>query len=220
MLLQRCINKMTASRLTMLAAMLLLSACGGGGATPDAEPRQETVGDGGPTIARPEVPPLALTMFEQATAVMASGDFLDAELRFKEFLLLYPGYPGAHVNLAIIHATNGNIDAGLDAAEAALFIDPDYAPALNQKGLLLRKNGNFIEAEAAYLKAVTSNPDYALAHYNLGVLNELYLQRLDVALQHFEYYQGLVGNDKQVEKWIADLTRRVAASQRTANVAD
>ena len=27
------------------------------------------------------------------------------------------------------------------------------------------------------MKAVTADPDYALAHYNLGVLNDLYLQR-------------------------------------------
>jgi ABC-type Fe3+-hydroxamate transport system substrate-binding protein len=59
-----------------------------------------------------------------------------------------------------------------------------------------------------------------LAHYNLGVLNELYLQRLEPALQHFEIYQSLVGEDKQVEKWISDLTRRVAANQQTANVAE
>jgi tetratricopeptide (TPR) repeat protein len=213
MLLQRF------TRLPLLALVLVLAACGSSGPKPETGNRNAAVGGETGADIR-DVPPQAQTMFEQAAAVMAAGDYLDAELRFKEFLLQYPGYPGAHVNLAIIHANNGNIDAGLDAAEAALSIDPDYAPALNQKGLLLRKNGNFIEAEAAYLKAVTSNPDYALAHYNLGVLNELYLQRLDVALQHFEYYQGLVGNDKQVEKWIADLTRRVAASQRTANVAD
>ena len=151
---------------------------------------------------------------------MAAGDFLDAELRFKEFLLQYPTYPGAHVNLAIIHVNNGDDAAAAQSIDAALAIDPEYAPALNQKGMLLRRNGNFSEAEAAYLKAVTSNPDYALAHYNLGVLNELYLQRLDVALQHFELYQALVGDDRRVEKWIADLRRRVAASQRTANVAD
>jgi tetratricopeptide (TPR) repeat protein len=220
MLLQRCINKMTATRLTMLAAMLLLSACGGGGATPDAEPRQETVGDGGPAFARPEVPPLALTMFEQATAVMASGDFLDAELRFKEFLLRYPDYPGAYVNLAIIHINNDNDAAAQAAIDAALALNPAHPAALNQQGMLFRKNGKFIEAEAAYLKAVTASPDYALAHYNLGVLNELYLQRLDTALQHFEQYQSLVGEDKQVEKWIADLRRRVTATQSTANVAE
>lgn len=172
---------------------------------------------GGETIA---VPPQARTMFEQATAVMAAGDFLDAELRFQEFLLQYPQYPGAHVNLAIIRAGNGDEARAREAIDAALAIDPNYAPALNQLGMLLRRNGNFLEAEAAYLKAVTVSPDYALAHYNLGVLNELYLQRLDVALQHFENYQSLVGDDEQVGKWITDLTRRVAASQRTANVAD
>ena len=159
-------------------------------------------------------------MYEQAVAIMAAGDYIDAELRFHEFLLQYPGYPGAHVNLAIIHSNNENDDAALNEIEAALAINPNYAEALNQKGMLLRRNGKFLEAEAAYLKAVTARPDYALAHYNLGVLNELYLQRLDVALQHFETYQELVGEDEQVEKWITDLTRRVAASQRTANVAE
>ena len=84
----------------------------------------------------------------------------------------------------------------------------------------LRRDGNFLEAEAAYLKAVTVSPEYVLAHYNLGILNELYLQRLDVALQHFERYQQLVESDKQVDKWIADLKRRVAANQRTAKVTD
>ena len=159
-------------------------------------------------------------MYEQAVAEMAAGDLLDAELRFKEFLLQYPDYPGAYVNLAIIHVGNDNDADAQAAVDAALAIDPDYAPALNQQGMLLRRNGKFLEAEAAYLKAVTASPDYALAHYNLGVLNELYLQRLDSALQHFERYQQIVGDDEQVEKWISDLQRRVAASQRTANITE
>jgi tetratricopeptide (TPR) repeat protein len=77
-----------------------------------------------------------------------------------------------------------------------------------------------MEAEAAYMKAVTADPDYALAHYNLGVLNELYLQRLDLALQHFERYQDLGGDDEQVTKWIADLKRRLGSTERTANVTE
>ena len=124
------------------------------------------------------------------------------------------------MNLAIIHVNNEDDDAARASIDAALAINPDHAPALNQQGMLLRRNGKFLEAEAAYLKAVTASPDYGLAHYNLGVLNELYLQRLDVALQHFEQYYAIVGDDKQVEKWISDLTRRVAANQRTANVAE
>ena len=219
MWLQRFTDK-AALRLIVLGLALAVSACAsngskGGGAEGSRAERSAAVD---PRAA--EVPPEALTMYEQAAAVMASGDFLDAELRFKEFLLQYPGYPGAHVNLAIIHVNTDDDEDARAAVDAALAIDPDYAPALNQLGMLLRRNGNFLEAEAAYLKAVTANPDYALAHYNLGVLNELYLQRLDAALQHFERYQAIVGGDEQVEKWITDLRRRVSASQRTANIAE
>jgi Flp pilus assembly protein TadD len=204
-------------------AMVLLAGCGGSGPVRDTGDRTEPVrgsAQRSTDVPMPEAPAQVRTLFEQATAVMAAGDFLDAELRFKEFVLQYPDYPGAWVNLAIIHGNNQNDDAARQALDRALALNPDHAVALNQLGLLLRRNGNFLEAEAAYLKAVTVSPDYALAHYNLGVLNELYLQRLEAALQHFEIYQSLVGEDKQVEKWIADLKRRVAASQQTANVAE
>ena len=53
-----------------------------------------------------------------------------------------------------------------------------------------------------------------------GVLNELYFQRLDTALQHYEQYQALSGGDEQVEKWISDLKRRIGANERTANVTE
>ena len=205
----------------MPTTVLLVVGCASTG--PEQPERSQPVAQGTAVeqeVLLPEIPAQAQTLFEQAVAVMAAGDFLDAELRFKEFLLQYPAYPGAHVNLAIIHSQNGNEAAAQASIDSALALNASHPAALNQQGMLLRRNGKFIEAEAAYLKAVTASPDYALAHYNLGVLNELYLQRLDVALQHFEVYQRLVDSDKQVEKWIADLTRRVAASQQTANVAE
>ncbi len=221
MLLRRFIDRSTP--VAVVAALLVLAGCGGAGSVRDAEAPRQVSGSqeasAGDAAAR-EIPPEAQTLFEQAASVMAAGDFVDAELRFKEFVLLYPDYPGAWVNLGIIHAGNDNDESAREALDKALAVDPDYAPALNQLGMLLRRNGNFLEAEAAYLKAVTVSPDYALAHYNLGVLNELYLQRLEPALQHFEIYQTLVGEDKQVEKWISDLRRRVTANQRTANVAE
>ncbi len=221
MLLQRCIRNFRVA--AALPALLILGACAGSGPTQTVDNRAGTASPAGATGGEQGdnlVPAAALTLFEQAVSVMASGDLIDAELRFKEFLLQYPGYPGAYVNLAIIHTNNGNDAAASAAIDAALQIEPSHPAALNQLGMLLRRNGKFLEAEAAYLKAVTVSPDYALAHYNLGVLNELYLQRLDQALQHFEAYQAIVGNDEQVEKWISDLTRRLAANQRTANVAE
>lgn len=208
----------------LLLAGVCLIALGGCGSSPDTRPAGKagdvvTGADGQPAEDR-AVPPEALTLYEQAVSVMASGDMLEAQLRFQEFLLQYPAYPGAHVNLAIIFAANGDDQAVENSLTDALIIDPEYPPALNQLGMLLRRQGKFSEAENAYLKAVGADSSYALAHYNLGVLNELYLQRLDIALQHFENYQALHGEDKQVQKWIADLKRRIGADQRTANVTE
>ena len=76
--------------------------------------------------------------------------------------------------------------------DAALALDPNHPAALNQLGHATSQKWKFLEAEAAYLKAVTVSPDYALAHYNLGVLNELYLQRLEAALKHFERIRRLL----------------------------
>jgi len=224
MLLQRFINRtqvLSSMRLLTIATVVIVMA-GCASTEPKRSGSATTGGRVEASEAQPQraAPARVRTLYEQAIAVMATGDFVDAELRLKEFLLQYPNYPGAYVNLAIIHSANGDDLAAEANINAALALDENHPEALNQKGMSLRRNGKFIEAEAAYLKAVTARPDYALAHYNLGVLNELYLQRLDAALQHFERYFELVGDDKQVEKWITDLTRRLAASQRTANVTE
>lgn len=163
------------------------------------------------------IPPRVRTSYEQAVAIMAAGDLTEAELRFDAFLLEHPGYPGAYVNLAIMHSEQGDDAAAEASIRKALELDPRHAAALNQLGILRRRQGRFDEAESAYLKAITADPGYGLAHYNLGVLYELYLQRLEPALQHFETYQELGAGDEQVARWIVDLRRRVEASQRTAN---
>ena len=152
----------------VIAYGVVLAACASGPKPPKAADDADAAG-----VVR-EVPPKAQILYEQAVSALASGDVLDAELRFKEFLLQYPDYPGAHVNLAIIYASQGNDKAVENSLTDALIIDPGHPVALNQLGMLLRRQGKFMEAEAAYMKAVTADPDYALAHYNLGVLNELY----------------------------------------------
>ena len=200
--------------------VLFLAACASGPKPGKVASEKAADRSGGDPVMVRDVPPKAMTLYEQAVASMAAGDSIDAELRFQEFLLQYPDYPGAHVNLAIIFSARGDEAGAEGSLTDALIIDPNHAPALNQLGMLLRRQGKFEEAESAYLKAVTASPDYALAHYNLGVLNDLYLQRLDAALVHYERYQALVGEDKQVTRWIADLKRRIGAAQRTANVTE
>jgi tetratricopeptide (TPR) repeat protein len=200
-----------------IVVLLLASGCASG---PKPAAGGDQAAGGGEAGAVREVPPEAQTLYEQAVASMAAGDSIDAELRFQEFLLQYPDFPGAHVNLAIIFAGRDDLTAAENSLADALIIDPEYGPALNQLGMVLRRQGKFVEAENAYLKAVAADPDYALAHYNLAVLYDLYLQRLDAALTHYERYQVLSGEDQQVTRWIADLKRRIESATRAANVTE
>ena len=193
---------------------VLASGCAAGPASPPAEAAEPAV------VETREIPPRVQTLYEQAAAAMAAGEDLEAELRFREFVTQYPDWPGAHVNLAILSMRKGDDLAAEAHIQEALRIEPEHAPALNQLGIVKRRQGSFEEAESAYLKAVTASPEYYLAHYNLGVLNELYLQRLDSALVHFERYLELGGEDEEVEKWVADLKRRLEASQRTARMTE
>ena len=206
--------------LLALSALVLAGCATGPGSDRVSSTKDVQMGPDGQPLETRDVPPRAQTLYEQAVASMAAGDTIDAELRLQEFLLQYPDYPGAHVNLAIIFAGRGDDQAAENSLTDALILDPEHPAALNQLGMLLRRQGKFLAAESAYLKAVTASPDYALAHYNLGVLNDLYLQRLDAALQHYERYQEIVGEDNQVTKWIADLKRRIGVAQRTANVTE
>ena len=107
------------------------------------------------------------------------------------------------------------------ALERAIKICRTCAAANNELGILQRQQGRFADAEQSYLRAIAADPGYRLAYFNLGVLHDLYNGRPDLAL---EFYQRYLEHEpdqesrKLVEMWVADLTRRMGNTQRTAKV--
>ena len=202
--------------LVFVTSLFALAGCAGG---PAAIELDDATGTDGEPFETRIVPPEAQAQYEQALESMAA-DTTDAELKFKAFLLEYPEYPGAHVNLAIIFAGRDDLLAAESSLQEALAIDPQHVIALNRLGIVLRRQGRFDEAQSAYERAIAADPGYAPAWYNLGVLNDLYQRRLGDALHNYERFQELAGEDPQVTKWIADLERRITAEQRTANVTE
>jgi tetratricopeptide (TPR) repeat protein len=151
---------------------------------------------------------------------VSNGDVVEAELRLKQFVLEYPHFVGAYVNLAILYERDNRHDDAHEALDLALAINPAHAPANNQLGILLRKEGRFAEAEQAYRRAIDADPEYALAHHNLGVLLDLYMQRPADALEHYQRYQdSLAEPDVAVARWIIDLRRRLGITDDTGRVA-
>ena len=66
----------------------------------------------------------------------------------------------------------GQWEDAIDAYRRVVSIDPTYAAAWNNLGLLLHRMGRYDEASDAYLAALTQDPQCCEAAYNLGSLHE------------------------------------------------
>jgi tetratricopeptide (TPR) repeat protein len=100
-------------------------------------------------------------------------------------------------------------EAARAAFERAIATNPGNCSAHSEYGVMLRKLGEFNAALTQYQACLAASPDHAETYYNLGILYELYLGRLDDALDAYREYQKLRPEpDKKVQGWIADLERR------------
>jgi len=89
---------------------------------------------------------------------------------------------------------------GVKCYREAIRINPDFAEAHGNLGLLLSNLKRFDEAEEEYRGAIRINPDYTEAHYNLGILLSN-LKRFDEAEEEYreairinQDYAGAHGN--------------------------
>ena len=82
----------------------------------------------------------------------------------------------------------------------ALVIDPSNPEIHFLQGLALRESGRLAPAMQKFSKAVELRPDYAEAHYNLGVFYELNRKDLPKALAQYHRYLKLGGRDDRVER--------------------
>lgn len=202
-------------RVAVLIGCLLLGAC----AAQPSSPTRSTAG-ATKTETAIAVPENVAADYANAQTLMSVEDYAGAAQILENLTLSSPEYPAIATTLAIAWRELGRADDALAMLETSLAVHDSYAPGWNEVGILHREAGRFADAEAAYLKAVTVNPDYALAHFNFGILLDLYIADHPRALEHYQRYQSLVPNqDKQVERWIADISRRIERSARAASVA-
>ena len=142
---------------------------------------------------------------------MKSGRNTDAELELKELVIGYPQLMGPQLNLGLLYLRDSRLPEAEAAFRAALEHNPGNAVAGNELGIVERKLGKFTEAEAAYQRTIAAEPNYAPAHLNLGVLYDLYLAQPQKALDEFERYIEIAGENKQVAGWVVELRKRVGA---------
>ncbi len=205
----------------------LLAWLAGCGATPSREPSSVANGASGVTAAGAQgsagvpstapVPERVAAQYAEALQLMKAGNVADAELEFKQLTLAYPDYAGPRLNLGLLYLQSARLAEAQAAFTGVLEHSSGNAVAANavaanELGITDRKLGKFNAAEAAYLKALEVEPDYAAAHLNLGVLYDLYLGEPQKALEQFERYVAIAGDNKQVAGWVAELHKRVGAT--------
>ena len=162
--------------------------------------------------ANPEVavPAEAARQFNEAVALLNSGNQDAAENAFRALAAAYPTYAAPLVNLAILQTKAGQLEAAEQSLKDATVRNASSAHAFNQLGVVYRRLGRFQEADDAYKRALALDENYASAWLNLGVLCDLYLQQPQRALEAYEKYLALAASpDARVSGWITELKARL-----------
>jgi tetratricopeptide (TPR) repeat protein len=202
-------NASSASPAATPAAVTPAAVTPAAGGANAAAPLNTPVGAAAPTADTAPIPQRAAQQYAQALQMMKSGKTTDAELEFKQLIVAYPQFAGPQLNLGLLYLHDSKLSDAETAFKAALQSTPGNPIAGDQLGIVERRLGKFSEAEAAYLRAISAEPNYAPAHLNLGVLYDLYLAEPQKALEQFQRYLEITGENKQVAGWVIELRKRV-----------
>jgi tetratricopeptide (TPR) repeat protein len=111
-----------------------------------------------------------IALFQTALQAHQTGRLAEADQGYRQVLAIDPRHADALRLLGLVACQlRGNLNEGLAHISRALAIREDPLFLVDIGNIFLQA-GEFLKAEAPYLRAVELNPGYAVAHYNLGVL--------------------------------------------------
>ncbi len=157
---------------------------------------------------------VALNEYQKALVYLDQGNLPEANKLLTSIVKKYPDLAPPLYNLGLISEEHNDQDSAERYYSQAIEIDSQYYLAFNNLGVIARSKGKFKEASQYYSKGLNVAPDNPDLHYNIAVLNEIYLHDYTKAIKHYERYLVLVddstsnGIDKNVKSWIKDLKRR------------
>lgn len=131
----------------------------------------------------------ARSWFEEAAALEAS-DAEGAIRAYEQAIAADPSFVDARINLGRYLHDRGDV-AGAERVYRAAAATSNDAVLMYNLGVLLDEQHRSAEALEAYQAAIASDPDFADAHYNLGLLYDL-LERPKDAIRHMARYRALM----------------------------
>ncbi|MDH4233709.1 MAG: tetratricopeptide repeat protein [Gallionella sp.] len=146
--------------------------------------------------------------FSAAMELIKSEEYDKAIKLLNKVIAQSPGSAVPYVNLALVYKKMENLKLAEENLKLAIKIEPENPVANNEYALLYRKTGRFAEARQIYEKLLEKYPNFMMAHKNLGILCDLYMQDSGCALKHYQIYSEFMPDDGAVKIWIADIQRR------------
>jgi len=154
-------------------------------------------------------------VYSQVSKLDKKNKFSEALVLLNEIEFKYPQLSGPSYQKSRILLRQENYDKALEQAELSISKNKRNYYSHNLKAVILRSKGDFQASKSAYLDAINVYPDYPNSHLNLGVLADLYLRDLPLALSYYQNYMKLTGNrDEKVKNWIVEIQRRIQLEKK------
>ncbi|PKG38760.1 tetratricopeptide repeat protein [Psychromonas sp. Urea-02u-13] len=149
---------------------------------------------------------IELSVYTKALIALNNNELDKAHKLFTKMSQLQPDIAGSWANLALISVKKAQYQEAQNFVKMALQKNPKMVQALNLMASLEQRKGNIIAAKSLYQEALTYNPNYSLAHYNLALIYDIYLQDIPNAISHYQLYlENTKNKDKQTREWLAGL---------------
>lgn len=187
-------------KILFLSSVLLLSACATQGSKPDKLSQQEI------DKTLKETSESDIEEYRNAIALIRNGELDKAESALLKFTEDRPALAGPWANLALISIKRNNLDKAEEILQIALQRNPAMPQAFNLLGYIEKKRGHIIKARNHYSRAIEIKSNYAIAHYNLALIYDIYIQDIQKAVTHYQQYMALTKyKDKRTADWLDQL---------------
>ena len=152
------------------------------------------------------VTPEQKQLYRQAITALNDNRLDDAKDLLNRFQQEKPGLAGSYANLGLIYYKQEKLDASEQQLKKALELNPQQAQALNLMGQIEFSRGRAAESEGFYKRALEVDQDYAIAHYNIALLYDIFFQDIPRAIEHYRKYLDLTGNQDEITRnWLEQL---------------
>jgi tetratricopeptide (TPR) repeat protein len=110
---------------------------------------------------------------DEVSRMVAAGQSSEALARAERFLAAKPNDAAMRFQKGVILGETGRADEAIEVYTRLTQDFPDLPEPYNNLGVLLSARGDYEQARVALETAVRNNPNYAVAHENLGDIQAL-----------------------------------------------